>query len=134
MFHVEQPFMAYSSSVLKFFLQDKPRDPGHCEHLGVAYFLDCEQRGAQPNVVELALRLGFSSVQQMQQLMHQDPAYVEPITRLMSICEVMLVNECSSDGASGAKFLLKSLHQHTENFSVQVDPVTVNIHGIDADL
>lgn len=86
------------------------------------------------NIVDFALFVGFSSKSQVYTY-RSDPRFKESVERALAIIEEGHVDRVNRGAADrGNIFLLKASYGYEDKQVVEVQPMTVHIHGKDADL
>lgn len=96
------------------------------------YQAHCVEQRRYMTIPGLALFLGFACKQSLYDY-QQKEEFSESVKRARALIEDATVNVAMGTSGGGPIFILKNMG-YTDKQTVQIDPITVNISGKDADL
>jgi hypothetical protein len=112
------------------------KTPDEFDMLVDLYRADCVANDDPLSVVGLALFMGFSSKQTIYNYKeHEDGLFKDSVDRALSMVEKqhydkVVKGECHQ----GNTFLLRSVYGYQDKQVIQVEPMKVEINGLDAEL
>lgn len=110
----------------------RPRSVRGMEQVVRQYMQDCESQEKYPTVTGLALALGFSGREALEQFesMAKESPVGELLARSRSLIEEANVQAVyRRDTSTGAKFILQSSFGYGEKVEREPGPITVRVEG-----